>query len=178
MAGKVLLIGRPTPQMELVRSRLQEEFEVFWAEAVADALAKADQSGVCVAVLNIPDLPSEGLGLLRSLKRMSSSIEVITLNIPSALRFSIESMKSGAFADLTMPFDLDELVHKIRKAFQKAGSRQGGPSLRRRLEDLAVSVAFAEAGSFDNSLEITQNSNKPGPGPNSGQKQGGSKNGG
>ncbi len=174
MAGKVLLVGRDTPQMELMRSRLDGEFEVLTVEEPDDALAEASQSDVDVMVLNIRDLMAEGIGVLRNLRKMKLPVEVITLNIPSALRFSIESMKLGAFDDLTMPFDLDEFAHKTRKAFHKARSGKKGSKLKRRLEDLAMSVAFAEAGAFDNSVEITQNSKKTSRGSRQGPKQGGS----
>ncbi len=177
MGGKVLLVGHDTPQMELIRSRLHDDFEVLTADCPADALAETGSSDIDVMVLNMQDLSSEGIGLLRRLKEMRSPVEVITLSIPSALRFSIESMKLGAFDDLTMPFDLDELVRRIRKAFQKAGSKKKRISLRSRLEDLAVSVAFSEAGSFDKCAEIPQNSVKSGHLPQGGHKQGGSKNG-
>ncbi len=161
MPGTILLVGRDTPQMEIVRSRLKPEFEVVTAEETTDALAHACESDIDVMVINIRDLMADGVGLVRRLKNMNSPIEVITLNIPSALRYSIESMKLGAFDDVIMPFDLDELARKISKALKKARSRKGGPSLRRRLEDLAASVAFAEAGEFDTSVEISRKSNPP-----------------
>jgi DNA-binding NtrC family response regulator len=173
MSGKVLLVGSDTPQMELMRSRLDREFEVLTLAEPEDALAEASQSDVDVMVLNIRELMTEGIEVLRKLHTMDTSIEVITLNIPSALRFSIESMKLGAFDDLTMPFDLDEFAHKIRKAFHKARTGKKG-AFRRRLEDLAVSVAFAEAGAFDNSVEISHNSKKTSSGSRQGPKQGGS----
>ena len=157
MFGKVLLVGEDTPTMKLVLDRVaKRDFEVQLVESPGEALAVLEQSEVDVVVLNFKDLMAEGIRFLRSLKKSRPRIEVITLSIPSALRLSIEGMKLGAFADLLMPFDLEDLVGKILEAWEQ--KKKKGRSLRQRLEELAVSVSFAEAGDFDTARQLI---NKP-----------------
>ena len=66
----------------------------------------------------------------------------------------MEGMKLGVFEDLLMPFDLEELVAKTLKAWEKRKARRGGKSLRQRFEQFATAVSFAEAGDFDTARRV------------------------
>ena len=166
MFGKVLLVGDDTPTMKLVADQVaKRDFEVQLVESPGEALAMAEQSDIDVVVLNFKDLMAEGIRLLRSLKKRRPAIEVITLSVPSGFGLSMESMKLGAFADLLMPFDLEELVGKVLEAWTQRKSKSSSRSLRRKFEDLAVSVIFAEAGDFDTARELIRES--PGSGRSS-----------
>ncbi len=159
MFGKVLLVGDDTPAMRLIASRVSsKEVDVQCAVSAGEALAIVEGNDIDVMVLNFMDLMSEGLHLLRSLKKKRSRTEVITLSVPSGLRFSIEGMKLGVFDDLLMPFDLEDLAGKILKAWEKRKAKRGGKSLRQRFEDFAVAVSFAEAGDYDTARRVVDTS--------------------
>ena len=70
-------------------------------------------------------------------------------------------MKLGVFSDLIMPFDLEELVARIREALEHKAKK--ARSLRQRLEDLAVSMTFAEAGDFDTARRLVSKSKERDP---------------
>ena len=67
-------------------------------------------------------------------------------------------MKLGVFDDLLMPFDLEDLVGKILKAWEKRKAEKRGRSLRQRFEDFAVAVFFAEAGDYDTARRVVDTS--------------------
>jgi hypothetical protein len=59
-------------------------------------------------------------------------------------------MKLGAFADMLIPFDNEDLACKIREAGTSSkAKRKMRRSLRGRIDATMVSVAFAEAGDED-----------------------------
>jgi len=60
------------------------------------------------------------------------------------------------FADLLIPFDLEDLLAKLREAGAKKKSKKGKKkkSIRRRIEDLLVSATLAESGDFSGAKEI------------------------
>jgi len=162
MLGKVLLVGEDGPLMRLIADRLiGRDFDVNLASAPGDAVAIAQQGNIDVMVLNARDMASEGLGILRAVRKFCSGVQVITLSVPGALRFSIESMKLGVFADLMMPFDPEELVGRITEAYEKSKARKSAGAFRRKLENLAVSVAFAEAGDFETSRRMLKGAPDP-----------------
>ena len=155
MFGKVLLVGEDTPAMRLIAARVaSKEVDVERAASAGEALAIVEKNEIDVMVLNFMDLMSEGLHLIRRLKKRRLQTQVITLSAPSGLRFSIEGMKLGVFEDLLMPLDLEDLASKILKAWEKSKAKRGGKSLRQRFEDFAVAVSFAEAGDYDTARRI------------------------
>ncbi len=153
--GKVLLVGEDSALMRLIADKLMSrDFSVNLAAAPSEAVALAKQLDADVMVLNTRDMASDGLGILRAIRKFCSGVQVITLSVPGALRFSIEGMKLGVFADLMMPFDPEELVGRITEAYEKSKARKSVGAFRRKLEDMAVSVAFAEAGALETSRRI------------------------
>jgi DNA-binding NtrC family response regulator len=148
MLGKILLVGADTSAMRLIATEVSSnDFGVQLATDAGEALAITKEGDIDVVILNFRDLMSEGIQLLHNLKKKKPQAEVITLSVPTGLRFSIEGMKLGVFEDLVMPFDLEELVRKTLLAWEKRRkAKRGGPSLRQRFEGLAAAVSFAEAG--------------------------------
>lgn len=155
MLGKVLVVSEDAPLAERIRNHLSEKkFSVNVVRCPREALAIAEQNDIDVVVLNLKDLMEEGIMLLQRLKKSQPLVQVVTLSIPDVLRFSIQSMKLGAFADVFMPFNLEELTANILEAWQAAKKKKR--SLRYRLENLAVSVSFAEAGDFSTALTVAK----------------------
>jgi DNA-binding NtrC family response regulator len=83
------------------------------------------RNDIDVVVININDLGVEGVQILDSMKQKQPPTEFITLTSPSTMLLSIEGMKREAFADLLIPFDMEDLIVKIRDA--GARSRQPFP---------------------------------------------------
>jgi len=162
MTAKVLLVGENSSMMERIRDRVSGGgFDVKAVGCPREALSVAEQADIDVVVLNFKDLMADGVLFLRNLKKSRPLTEVITLSVPSAVRFSIESMKQGAFADLLMPFEPDALVGKILEAWKKREkAKKGLRSFRQRLEDFAASAAFAEAGDFDTARHLAKKQRK------------------
>jgi DNA-binding NtrC family response regulator len=69
-----------------------------------------------VVLLCLNDLKKEGLMLIEMIKKMSPSVQVITVNSPDQISLSIEGMKLGVFDDFLIPLDLDSLILQIQKA--------------------------------------------------------------
>ena len=108
-----------------------------------------------VVVLNMNDVEGHGLRLLDAIQKSRFRTEVITLSMPSAIHWSIESMKLGAFADLLIPFDNEDLAEKIRQASAKNRTREKKPLLE-KFEDVMVSASFAEMGEIDTARQISK----------------------
>lgn len=156
MNTSVMLVGRNTPFMEtLYRSLAFADFTFFFVQSATEALDMIQNNDIEVAVLNMHDLEGDGLRLLESIKKARFITEVITLTMPSAIQWSIKSMKLGAFADLLIPFDNEDLVEKMREAADtKRAKGKKGKSLFEKFEDAMVSATFAEVGEADTAREM------------------------
>ena len=92
-----------------------------------------------VALLCLNDLKKDGLVLIKMIKKMCPSVQVITVNSPDQISLSIEGMKLGVFDDFLMPLDLDSLILRIRDACRaKEHAEFVKPSLLRHCHNLMV----------------------------------------
>ncbi len=77
-------------------------------------LITAKRPNVVVLDLKMPGLG--GLEVLKHIKILDASIQVILLTGHGSTREGIEGMRLGAYDFLMKPVDIDELIEKIRAA--------------------------------------------------------------
>ena len=157
MSEHVLLIGEDSRFMGTLSERIcSKGMAVSFVQTGSEALAILQCDDIDVVVINVNDLGANGIRILDSIKKTKTFAEFITLTSPSSIHWSIEGMKRGAFADLLIPFDLEDLLAKLHEAGAKKKSKKGKKkkSIRKRLEDLMVSATLAESGDFKGAKQI------------------------
>ncbi len=114
MKENVLLIGEDSRFMGTLSERIcSKGVAVSFAQTASEALAILQRDDIDVVVINVNDLGAGGIRILDSIKETKTFAEFITLTSPSSIHWSIEGMKRGAFADLLIPFDLEDLLARI-----------------------------------------------------------------
>jgi DNA-binding NtrC family response regulator len=93
--------------------------------------------------LGLPD--SEGLDLLRTIKRDNPNLPVIVVTANDSLNNAIASIKEGAFHFISKPYVPEELISLVGKALEHRGLRQETIQLRQETERLKKRVQRAEA---------------------------------
>ena len=164
MKENVLLIGEDSTFMGTLSERIcSMGVTVSLAQTTSEALAILQSDDIDVVVINFNDLGANGIRILDSMKKTKTFAEFISLTSPSSIHWSIEGMKRGAFADLLIPFDLEDLLTKLREAGAKKKSKKGKrkKSIRKRLEDLMVSATLAESGDFSGAKQILKEVEEP-----------------
>ncbi|NIR16822.1 MAG: response regulator [Desulfobacterales bacterium] len=157
MNENVLLIGEASSFMGTLSERISSNgVTVSFAQTGSEALEILQRDDIDVVVIRVDDFGVNGIRMLDSLKQTKTFAEFITLTSPTSIHWSIEGMKRGAFADLLIPFDLEDLLAKLREAGAKKKSKKGKrkKSIRKRLEDLMVSATLAESGDFNGARQI------------------------
>jgi len=160
----VLLIGEDSRFMGTLSERIGSKgVAVSLVQTASEAISILQSDDIDVVVINFNDLGAEGIRILDSIKKTKTFAEFITLTSPSSIHWSIEGMKRGAFADLLIPFDLEDLLTRLREAGAKKKSKKGKKkkSIRKRLEDLMVSATLAESGDFNGAKQILKEVNEP-----------------
>ena len=88
------------------------------------ALGEIQNRKIDVVILDvsIPDI--DGIKLLKQIKAIDPLVEVILLAGRADLSVAIQGMELGAFDFLLKSIDMDELVYKLKDAFEKKTIRK------------------------------------------------------
>jgi two-component system response regulator HydG len=97
---------------------------------VALARMAEEQFDVLIADVKMPGM--SGLELLEKAKAQDNypGTEVIILTGYGSIRSAVEAMQKGAFDYLTKPFDLDELVLRVKKIHEQRALRRENTAFR------------------------------------------------
>ena len=92
---------------------------VSQAASGEEALERARQAPVDVALLDLHLPGMDGIELLRRLKESQPEVEALMLTAHSSVETAVQAMKQGAYDYLTKPFRLSDLEVHVQKAYEK-----------------------------------------------------------
>jgi len=99
------------------------------AEAVADV--GRDLPDLVMMDVKLPD--QDGLGVLRTLKREHSELEVIVMTAFGGSSSAIKAMEHGAYDYVTKPFEIEDLLATLKRVFEHADMSSEVSALRLEL---------------------------------------------
>jgi len=113
MAARCVLV---VDDEQLVRWSLSERlrgehFEVVEAGTAAEALERADGVDAVLLDFTLPD--GDGLSVLKALHERDPDVQVIMITAHKDINLVVETMKAGAFAYATKPFDIDDISLRV-----------------------------------------------------------------
>lgn len=150
-----------------------KEFRIFSADGQPEIERLVKKKKIDVALLDLSGLKLEGLKILSLIKTLNPLTEVITLNGSGNMALSIDGMKRGAFDDLLIPTDINNLVQRIKSAYaNKKKNEQRAPL--KGYQKVMMAATFAEAGESETAKALLNNPDKSKVDPNSkGERNGG-----
>ncbi len=111
-------------------------YGVIDACCASDALLEIAQRGDIDIVLTDLKMPEmDGLALLKDIKLIAPSVEVVLMTGYGNIKNAVEAMKHGAVDYITKPFDTNELLMTIDKIVQIKGLREEVSRLRSELHE-------------------------------------------
>jgi DNA-binding response OmpR family regulator len=151
---KVLLVDDEEEFVETLADRLEmrdmEAGAVFNGAQALDAVKKEEPD---VIVLDVKMPGMDGIEVLRRVKKAYPNVEVIILTGHGTDKDEEAARNLGAFDYIRKPADIEFLVPRIAKAFQRR---------MKKLERMSMAVTFAEAGEFDMAREIMEDEEEEG----------------
>jgi DNA-binding response OmpR family regulator len=151
-AGTRVLLVEDDPS---IASFVEPELEHlgFRVRCAYDGLSGLDEAGMFGPELVILDimLPKlDGVGVLKRLRQGGNSVPVIMLTARDTTLDKVHSLDLGADDYLTKPFDIEELLARIRALLRRA---EGDEILR--VADLEVNTSTREVRRADREIELT-----------------------
>jgi putative nucleotidyltransferase with HDIG domain len=155
---RVLIVDDYSPTRQLIRDALSQagDYEISEADNGAEAI---DQCRWRTFDLVISDVMMPGMGgmeLLNRLKEMSTDTSVIMITAHPAVDLTVSAMKKGAVDFLKKPFDIDNLIYKVKiclnekRLSEEGGSQHGGTKAKMIDETKDLSVHGFIYDSFEN----------------------------
>jgi two-component system KDP operon response regulator KdpE len=139
MAEKILIVDdEPAIAQTLKPVLTAQNYDVTIAGTAADALRRARQHAFDVALLDLGLPDADGKEIIANLHALSCrSIIVISARHQEAEK--VAALDGGADDYLNKPFNIDELLARIRAALRRSGNQAGGQVFRSK--ELVVDYA-------------------------------------
>ena len=131
---RVLVVDDKDNNLNLLRSLLEDSYEVVVASDAEKALALANQAWPDVVISDIRMPGRDGLALLHAFKRQDPDVEVVLMTAYGTVQKAVEAMKAGAYDYLTKPFEPDEVVLTVSRAVERRHLRAQARNLRATLD--------------------------------------------
>jgi len=155
MSVRVLVADDERAVRESLRRALTlEGYEVELASGGREALESVGQGRADVVVLDVlmPDI--DGLEVCRRLRHVGDRVPVLMLTARDAVSDRVEGLEAGADDYLVKPFDLDELIARLRALLRRTLGTDDQNQLR--FADLTLDPAAHEARRGNRRIELTR----------------------
>jgi DNA-binding NtrC family response regulator len=129
----VLVVDDETSTREAFELILKEKFNVTLSASGEDALQKINHTHFDVALVDIMMPKMDGVQLLKTIKELDNSLEVIMVTAAKDFKMTVETIKMGAYDYITKPFDIEELISTINRALEKKSLVKENLALRAEL---------------------------------------------
>ncbi len=132
---RVLVVDDEEVVANLLGRRLaQSGFEVSTANSGAEALSKISQLDFSTVLLDMRMPGMSGIDVLRRLTVDRPEICIIMVTAVDDATTAVEAMKLGAYDYVIKPFNLDDVVLRVRRAVEKSNLRREAENKRLELE--------------------------------------------
>lgn len=129
MASILIVDDQPNFRFSLSVALKREGHEIFEANDGRQAVKLLEQSARDIVITDLKMPGMDGLSLLREVKKISPSTEVVVMTAFGSVDTAVEAMRYGACDYITKPFQPEELVIVVNRTLDRLG-------LRKRVKDL------------------------------------------
>jgi len=138
---RLLLVDDEPDHLQLTADRLEPRgFDITAANSGTKAIKAAKKGRFDLALLDLRMPGMDGKEVLATLKKRHKFLEIVILTGHGSLESAVECTKLGAFDYLTKPFNLDQLLEVLKRAYEERLKKKFR-SDKRRMDELAILAA-------------------------------------
>lgn len=113
---RLLIVDDETSICTSLTFALEDNYNVFTANDEESALKIISNNNISVVLLDLKLGKSDGMAILRRIKKQKPDIVVIIMTAYGTIESSVEAIKSGAFYYITKPINTNELLVLLARA--------------------------------------------------------------
>jgi DNA-binding NtrC family response regulator len=134
-AGSILIIDDEADVLSSLDDLMRSEgYQTATASTAAEGLSKLDKEPFDLVLLDISLPDSNGIEVLRTIKRDSPELPVIMITAYDSSQVAFKASREGAESYVTKPWDNDKLLLEIRNLLDRSRLRVENVLLRRALK--------------------------------------------
>ncbi len=158
LVNRVLLVEDDELLGEMVRVNLVAEgYEVEWARRGDEALERALMERYDLLLLDIALPGVDGIEILEKVRRAERGTPVLMLTARSDVSTKVEALDHGADDYLCKPFDLAELLARIKALLRRSRAEREIPSNRIvRIGEFEVDLETREATTTEGRVVLSE----------------------
>jgi two-component system response regulator AtoC len=116
---KILIADDDDAIRQLLVTVLRESgYETFECKRGGEVLRTVPRLEPDLMLLDLRMPDNDGIEIMRRLNEQDSSVPVLVMTAYGTSRAAIEATQLGAYDYITKPFDLDEVLHTVRRYFE------------------------------------------------------------
>jgi DNA-binding NtrC family response regulator len=159
---RVLLVEDDVNLREITSRELRRAgFNVVEVADGERALAHLKREGADVVLLDLRLTGMDGADVLRHMRDNGWDTEVIVMTAYSTVQSAINCMKLGAYDYIEKPYEMDRLIHAIRKASERKHLRRESSLLRQEIRRRSAPARFV--GNSEVARNVVDLANKVAP---------------
>jgi two-component system response regulator AtoC len=130
----ILVVDDEKSMRDSMHLLLRDRYEVLLAENGRDAIQLVKQHSIDLVLLDIRLPEIDGLEVLRLIKGIDDTIEVIMVTAVVTVGRAVEAIHAGAYDYITKPFDIETLTEQVGKIMEKRALAKENVSLKRLID--------------------------------------------
>jgi len=133
-SGHILIVDDEKSLRDSMQMLLQGDYQVQLAKSGKEAIAIIKNHPIDLVLLDIRMPEIDGIEVLKLIKKIDPSIEVIMVTAVVMVKKAVEAIRLGAYDYITKPFDIEALQEQVAKALEKRRLLRENASLRKIIE--------------------------------------------
>lgn len=134
MLGTILIVDDEKHTREGLRQSLEEDYDVYTASNVDEALNVLDADRVDLLLTDLRLGGEDGMALIEKVLQRARPPICILMTAYGSIATAVEAMRKGAYDFVTKPINLDELGMKIRRAIDGQRLEQENLQLKQQVQ--------------------------------------------
>jgi len=136
----------------LCRVLSENDYQCHEAKNAEEAMIKLACETIGLVILDIKMPGKSGIDILPEIKKTFPEISIIMATATSDIKTAIQCMKSGAYDYISKPFNSEEILFSVKRAFEKRKLEIEIREYRQHLEEKVVEQAGRIRASFINTI--------------------------
>jgi two-component system response regulator AtoC len=134
MRGTILIVDDEKPTREGLRQSLEDEFDVYTAGTVEEALKILDADYIDLVLTDLRLGGEDGMALIEKILQRPRAPVCMLMTAYGSIATAVEALKRGAYDFVTKPVNIDELGLKIARAIKGRQTEHENVQLRQQVD--------------------------------------------